>query len=100
VEGEVDPPYAGPRQLCRSMVHRIAGMHQPQCEALRVAFGLTLFIDGIVNRRGYNAASLVAALHARWSTTEVVAPGGRQPCAEKAERRPVWRGGDSASSRR
>src|SRR5262249_15320484 len=40
VEGEVDLPYAGLQQLCRSMTHRIDDLPDPQGEALRVAFGL------------------------------------------------------------
>jgi DNA-binding CsgD family transcriptional regulator len=40
VEGEVDLPYAGAQQLCRSMMHRIDDLPDPQSEALRVAFGL------------------------------------------------------------
>ena len=40
VEGEVDLPYAGLQQLCRSMTDAISVLPQPQSEALRVAFGL------------------------------------------------------------
>jgi DNA-binding CsgD family transcriptional regulator len=41
VEGEVDLPYAGLQQLCRSMTDAIGGLPQPQSDALRVAFGLS-----------------------------------------------------------
>jgi DNA-binding CsgD family transcriptional regulator len=41
IEGEVDLPYAGLHQLCRSMLDTIDELHPPQREALRVAFGLT-----------------------------------------------------------
>jgi len=40
VEGEVDLPYAGLQQLCRSMLGTIDDLPQPQADALRVAFGL------------------------------------------------------------
>ena len=40
VEGEVDLPYAGLHQLCRSMLSRIEVLPQPQADALRVVFGL------------------------------------------------------------
>jgi DNA-binding CsgD family transcriptional regulator len=39
VEGEVDLPYAGLHQLCRSMIDTIGVLPQPQSDALRVAFG-------------------------------------------------------------
>ena len=41
VEGEIDLPYAGLHQLCRSMTDAIDGLPQPQSDALRVAFGLS-----------------------------------------------------------
>ena len=41
VEGEVDLPYAGLQQLCRSMTDAIGALPQPQSDALRVAFGLS-----------------------------------------------------------
>lgn len=41
VEGEVDLPYAGLHQLCRSMTETIGVLPQPQRDALHVAFGLT-----------------------------------------------------------
>jgi DNA-binding CsgD family transcriptional regulator len=41
VEGEVDLPYAGLQQLCRSMADAISALPQPQADALRVAFGLS-----------------------------------------------------------
>ena len=41
VEGEVDLPYAGLQQLCRSMTGAIGALPQPQSDALRVAFGLS-----------------------------------------------------------
>jgi DNA-binding CsgD family transcriptional regulator len=41
VEGEVDLPYAGLHQLCRTMTDAIGALPQPQCDALRVAFGLS-----------------------------------------------------------
>jgi DNA-binding CsgD family transcriptional regulator len=40
VEGELDLPYAGLHQLCRPLLDQIAGLPDPQREALRVAFGL------------------------------------------------------------
>src|SRR5580765_701660 len=40
VEGEVDLPYAGLQQLCRSMLGAIDDLPEPQSDALRVAFGL------------------------------------------------------------
>ncbi len=40
VEGEVDLPYAGLHQLCRSMLDQLAALPEPQADALRVAFGL------------------------------------------------------------
>jgi DNA-binding CsgD family transcriptional regulator len=40
VEGEVDLPYAGLQQLCRSMLPAIDDLPQPQADALRVAFGV------------------------------------------------------------
>ena len=39
VEGEVDLPYAGLHQLCRSMTDTISALPQPQSDALSVAFG-------------------------------------------------------------
>jgi DNA-binding CsgD family transcriptional regulator len=42
VEGEVDLPYAGLHQLCRSMLDKIGALPEPQRDALHVAFGLTL----------------------------------------------------------
>ena len=41
VEGEVDLPYAGLHQICRSMTDAISALPQPQADALRVAFGLS-----------------------------------------------------------
>jgi DNA-binding CsgD family transcriptional regulator len=41
VEGEVDLPYAGLHQLCRSMSDAISTLPQPQADALGVAFGLS-----------------------------------------------------------
>jgi predicted ATPase len=41
IEGEVDLPYAGLQQLCRSMTDTISALPQPQSDALRVAFGLS-----------------------------------------------------------
>jgi DNA-binding CsgD family transcriptional regulator len=41
VEGEVDLPYAGLQQLCRSLTDTIGDLPQPQSDALRVAFGLS-----------------------------------------------------------
>ena len=41
VEGEVDLPYAGLHQLCRSMLEKTGALPEPQRDALRVAFGLT-----------------------------------------------------------
>ena len=41
VEGEVDLPYAGLHQLCRSLMDTIGALPQPQSDALRVAFGLS-----------------------------------------------------------
>ena len=41
VEGEVDLPYAGLHQLCRSMLDTIGALPEPQSEALRVSFGLS-----------------------------------------------------------
>ena len=41
VEGEVDLPYAGLQQLCRSMAEAVSALPQPQSDALRVAFGLS-----------------------------------------------------------
>jgi DNA-binding CsgD family transcriptional regulator len=41
VEGEVDLPYAGLQQLCRSMLDTIHVLPAPQREALHVAFGLS-----------------------------------------------------------
>jgi hypothetical protein len=41
VQGEVDLPYAGLHQLCRSMLDGIAALPEPQSDALRVAFGLS-----------------------------------------------------------
>lgn len=41
VEGEVDLPYAGLQQLCRSMLDAISILPEPQRDALRVAFGLS-----------------------------------------------------------
>jgi hypothetical protein len=41
VEGEVDLPYAGLQQLCRSMSDGIAALPDPQRDALGVAFGLS-----------------------------------------------------------
>ena len=41
VEGEVDLPYAGLHQLCRSMLDAIGVLPEPQRDALRVAFGLS-----------------------------------------------------------
>ncbi len=41
VEGEVDLPYAGLQQLCRSMTNTISALPQPQSDALGVAFGLS-----------------------------------------------------------
>jgi hypothetical protein len=40
VEGEVDLPYAGLQQLCRSMLHAIPTLPEPQARSLNVAFGL------------------------------------------------------------
>jgi DNA-binding CsgD family transcriptional regulator len=40
VEGEVDLPYAGLQQLCRSWVDTIDVLPEPQSHALSVAFGL------------------------------------------------------------
>lgn len=40
VEGEVDLPYAGLQQLCRSLTNAIDALPEPQRVALRVAFGL------------------------------------------------------------
>jgi DNA-binding CsgD family transcriptional regulator len=40
VEGEIDLPYAGLQQLCRSMLDSIGVLPEPQGDALRVAFGL------------------------------------------------------------
>ncbi|MFC5264814.1 AAA family ATPase [Kribbella qitaiheensis] len=40
VEGEIDLPYAGLQQLCRSMLDQIEVLPQPQANALRAAFGL------------------------------------------------------------
>jgi AAA ATPase domain len=40
VEGEVDLPYAGLQQLCRSMLGAVDDLPGPQSDALRVAFGL------------------------------------------------------------
>jgi DNA-binding CsgD family transcriptional regulator len=40
VEGEVDLPYAGLQQLCRSMIDTIEVLPEPQRDALRVTFGL------------------------------------------------------------
>lgn len=39
-EGEIDLPYAGLHQLCRSLLGSIDALPQPQADALRVAFGL------------------------------------------------------------
>jgi tetratricopeptide (TPR) repeat protein len=41
VEGEIDLPYAGLHQLCRSMLDKIDILPEPQRDALRVAFALT-----------------------------------------------------------
>src|SRR3954447_23360184 len=41
VEGEVDLPYAGLHQLCRSMLDAISVLPDPQRDALRVAFWLS-----------------------------------------------------------
>ena len=41
VEGEVDLPYAGLQQLCRSLTDTIGDLPHPQSDALRVAFGLS-----------------------------------------------------------
>ena len=41
VEGEVDLPYAGLQQLCRSMLDTISVLPEPQRDALGVAFGLS-----------------------------------------------------------
>jgi DNA-binding CsgD family transcriptional regulator len=41
VEGEIDLPYGGLQQLCRSMADAISALPQPQADALRVAFGLS-----------------------------------------------------------
>jgi DNA-binding CsgD family transcriptional regulator len=41
VEGEVDLPYAGLHQLCRSMIDTVDALPGPQREALQVAFGLS-----------------------------------------------------------
>jgi DNA-binding CsgD family transcriptional regulator len=41
VEGEVDLPYAGLQQLCRSMTGKIDDLPKPQRDALHVAFGLS-----------------------------------------------------------
>jgi DNA-binding CsgD family transcriptional regulator len=41
VEGEIDLPYAGLHQLCRSMLEKIGVLPEPQRDALSVAFGLT-----------------------------------------------------------
>ena len=41
VEGEVDLPYAGLQQLCRSMLGTIDVLAPPQRAALKVAFGLS-----------------------------------------------------------
>ena len=41
VEGEVDLPYAGLQQLCRSMLDTIDVLPAPQLHALQVAFGLS-----------------------------------------------------------
>jgi DNA-binding CsgD family transcriptional regulator len=40
VEGEIDLPYAGMHQLCRSMMDSMDSLPMPQREALHVAFGL------------------------------------------------------------
>ncbi len=40
VEGEVDLPYAGLQQLCRTLLHGIESLPPPQRHALEVAFGL------------------------------------------------------------
>jgi DNA-binding CsgD family transcriptional regulator len=40
VEGEIDLPYAGLHQLCRSMIDTVDVLPGPQREALQVAFGL------------------------------------------------------------
>jgi DNA-binding CsgD family transcriptional regulator len=40
VEGEVDLPYAGLQQLCRSFTDAIDALPEPQRVALRIAFGL------------------------------------------------------------
>jgi DNA-binding CsgD family transcriptional regulator len=42
VEGEVDLPYAGLHQLCRSMIDTVDALPGPQRAALQVAFGLSL----------------------------------------------------------
>lgn len=39
VEGEVDLPYAGLHQLCRSMIDTLNALPEPQSDALHVAFG-------------------------------------------------------------
>ena len=41
VEGEIDLPYAGLQQLCRSMTDAIGALPPPQSDALEVAFGLS-----------------------------------------------------------
>ena len=41
VQGEVDLPYAGLQQLCRSMLDTIDVLPAPQRQALQVAFGLS-----------------------------------------------------------
>ena len=41
VEGEVDLPYAGLQQLCRSMLDTVDLLPAPQRDALHVAFGLS-----------------------------------------------------------
>jgi DNA-binding CsgD family transcriptional regulator len=41
VQGEIDLPYAGLQQLCRSMVDSVDLLPPPQRQALRVAFGLS-----------------------------------------------------------
>jgi DNA-binding CsgD family transcriptional regulator len=41
VEGEIDLPYAGLQQLCRSMLDTVDVLPAPQRQALQVAFGLS-----------------------------------------------------------
>jgi DNA-binding CsgD family transcriptional regulator len=41
VEGEVDLPYAGLHQLCRSMMAALGALPDPQCQALQIVLGLS-----------------------------------------------------------